>query len=56
MKARDASDVAWIKRHFDLDSHDPQLFDVIINTAKITPAAAADLVIKTLAALPGKGK
>ncbi len=56
VKARDASDVAWIKRHFDLDSHDPQLFDVIINTAKITPAAAADLVIKTLAALPGKGK
>ncbi len=34
VKARDASDVAWIKRHFDLDSHDPQLFDVIINTAK----------------------
>ncbi len=52
IKARDASDVQWIKRYFDLDSHDPQLFDVVINTAKITPAAAADLVIKALDLLP----
>lgn len=52
VKARDLSDVAWIKRHFDLDSHDPQLFDLIINTAKVTPAAAADLILKALDALP----
>jgi hypothetical protein len=56
VKARDISDVAWIKRHFDLDSHDPQLFDLIINTARITPAAAADLIVKALAAMPAKGK
>ncbi len=52
LKERDASDVQWIKRYFDLESHDPQLFDVVINTAKITPAAAADLVIKALDLLP----
>ncbi len=56
MRERDLSDVDWIKRYFGLDSHDPALFDVIINTAKITPEAAADLVVQTLAALPAKGK
>ncbi len=56
VKARDVSDVAWIKRHFDLDSHDPQLFDVVVNTAKLSQAAAADLIVKALAALPTKGK
>lgn len=54
VKERDISDVAWIKRYFDLDSHDPQLFDLVISTAKITPAAAADLVIKALAAMSAK--
>jgi cytidylate kinase len=56
MRARDLSDVDWIKRYFGLNSHDPALFDVIINTAKITPAAAADLILKALAAMPTKGK
>ena len=56
VKARDVSDVAWIKRHFDLDSHDPQLFDVVVNTAKLSQAAATDLIVKALAALPTKGK
>ncbi len=56
VKARDISDVAWIKRHFDLDSHDPQFFDLIINTTKFTQAAAVDLILKALALLPATGK
>lgn len=56
VKARDLSDVAWIKRHFDLDSHDPQLFDLIINTAKFTQATAVELILKALAAMPSKAK
>lgn len=52
IRERDLSDVEWIKRYFGLDSHEPSLFDLIISTAKYTPAAAADLVIKALAALP----
>lgn len=48
IKERDASDVDWIKRYFDLDSHDPQLFDLIINTAKITPAGATELIIQAM--------
>jgi cytidylate kinase len=52
IRERDLSDVDWIKRYFGLDSHDPSLFDVIINTAKITPEAAADLVVAALGKLP----
>ena len=52
IRERDLSDVDWIKRYFGLDSHDPTLFDLIINTAKYTPADAADLIIQALAALP----
>ena len=52
IRERDLSDVDWIKRFFGLDSHEPSLFDLIINTAKITPANAADLIVKALALLP----
>lgn len=56
IRERDLSDVEWIHRYFGLDSHEPSLFDIIINTAKYTPAEAADLVIKALAALQSKTK
>jgi cytidylate kinase len=52
IRERDASDVEWIQRYFGLDSHEPSLFDIVINTAKYSPADAADLVIQALAALP----
>jgi len=54
IRERDLSDVEWIKRYFGLDSHEPSLFDIIINTAKYTPENAADLIIKALAAMPAK--
>ncbi len=56
IKERDLSDVDWIKRYFGLDSHDPQLFDLVISTAKITPPTAVDLIIQALAALTAKAK
>jgi cytidylate kinase len=52
IRERDLSDVGWIKRYFGLDSHEPSLFDVIINTAKYTPVDATDLIIKALDMLP----
>ena len=52
IRERDLSDVGWIKRYFGLDSHEPSLFDLIINTAKYTPADAVDLILKALEALP----
>lgn len=51
IRERDLSDVDWIKRYFGLDSHEPTLFDLIINTAKYKPADAAELIVKALAAL-----
>jgi len=53
---RDLSDVDWIRRYFGLDSHDPALFDLIINTSKIAPAIAADLIVKALSALPARSR
>jgi len=52
IRERDLSDVEWIRRYFGLDTHEPSLFDLIINTAKYTPADAADLVVKALETLP----
>ncbi len=52
IRERDVSDVEWIKRYFGLDSHEPTLFDLVISTAKYTPADAAELILKALAALP----
>jgi cytidylate kinase len=52
IRERDLSDVGWIKRYFGLDSHEPTLFDLIISTAKYTPADAVDLIVKALEKLP----
>jgi cytidylate kinase len=51
---RDRASVDFVKRYYNADVADPALYDLIINTAKITPAAAADLVISALACLPPK--
>lgn len=56
IRERDLSDVEWIKRYFGLDSHDPQLFDIIISTAKFTPQRAADLIVDALEKLPVKAR
>ena len=56
IKERDLSDVDWIHRYFGLDSHDPALFDLIINTSKFTPALAADLIVRAAAALPARSR
>ena len=56
MRERDLSDVEWIHRYFGLDFHEPSLFDLVINTAKYTPAQAADLVLKAFEAFSAKAK
>jgi cytidylate kinase len=56
MRERDLSDVEWIRRYFGLESHESSLFDIIINTAKYTPAQAADLILKAFEAFSAKAK
>jgi cytidylate kinase len=51
---RDRASVDFVKRYYNADVADPALYDLIISTAKITPAAAAGLVISALGCLPPK--
>jgi hypothetical protein len=53
---RDRTDVEWIKRYFDLDSHEPGLYDLVINTRNITPAVAVEMILDAFKTLPAKGK
>lgn len=52
---RDRAHADFIKRFFDADIDDPNLYDLVINTGKIAPAAAAELIIHALEALPSRG-
>jgi len=53
---RDRTDVEWIKRYFDLDSHEPGLYDLVINTRNITPAVAVEMILDAFKAMPKKAK
>jgi cytidylate kinase len=52
VQGRDRASYDFVKRYFDVDRRDPALYDVVINSAKLTPAAATDLIISALAVLP----
>jgi cytidylate kinase len=49
---RDAASAEFMKRYFDVNIDDPALYDLILNTGKLSWEAAADLIIGALAALP----
>lgn len=51
---RDRASADFVERYYNMDVADPGLYDLIISTAKISPAAAADLIIRALAELPAK--
>ena len=53
---RDRTDVEWIERYFDLDSHEPGLYDLLINTRNITPQVAAGMILDAFKAMPKKAK
>ena len=53
---RDQASAEYVKRFYDVDSADPLLYDMVINTSKMTPAAAADLIIKALNCLPAPAR
>jgi cytidylate kinase len=50
--ARDKASADFVKYYYDADVADSTLYDLIINTGKLTPSAAADLIIGALAYLP----
>jgi cytidylate kinase len=49
---RDKASADFVKYYYDADVADSTLYDLIINTGKLTPSAAADLIIGALAYLP----
>lgn len=51
---RDAAHSDFVKRFFDADISDPTLYDLVINTHKLTVDEAADLIIKALEAIPAR--
>ncbi len=52
MKRADTAANDYIRRYYQADLSDPLLYHFIINTGKVTLAAAADLIIKALDGLP----
>lgn len=51
---RDRASIDFVERYYDVDPTDAGLYDLTISTSKVSPAAAADLIIATLAALPAR--
>jgi cytidylate kinase len=51
---RDEASAEFIKRYYGVDVADPTLYDLIINTGKLSLDAAADLIIMLLRALPAR--
>ena len=54
VKRRDKASEDYLTRFYDVDMGDPRLYDLIINTAKMPPTIAADLIIKAVEALEAK--
>jgi cytidylate kinase len=49
---RDEAAGDYVKSFYNVDWTDPLLYDLVINTSKVTPSATADLIIKALDGLP----
>lgn len=48
VKERDSAHIAFVKNFFDTDIRDPELYDLLVNTNKLSPQDAADLIITAL--------
>jgi cytidylate kinase len=51
----DKAHVDFVKNFFDVDNRDPLLYDLVINTDKISIDAAAELIYVALNRLPKQG-
>ncbi len=48
VRERDQAHIDFVKRFYDEDVNDPTLYDLVINTEKLTPKAAVDLIVQAL--------
>ena len=51
---RDKAHVDFVKTFFNTDLRDPSLYDVVVNTHKLSPEAAADVIIEALSKIQSK--
>lgn len=51
---RDRATADFVQRYYGADVADPALYDVMINTVRVTPVAAAGLIIEALGKLPAE--
>ncbi len=49
---RNRAHIDFVKRFFDVDLNDPELYDLVISTEKISPVEAVDLIVQAMAYLP----
>lgn len=52
IKASDRHRKAYLKQHYQVDWNDPELYDLIINTAHLPPQTAAALIAEAARQLP----
>jgi cytidylate kinase len=52
MRERNRAHIDFVKRFFDVDLNDPELYDLVISTEKMTPAEAVELIVQAMAYLP----
>lgn len=51
---RDQASADYVMCQFQVNLEDPLLYDLVINTGKVTPALAADLIVQVVNSLPIK--
>lgn len=51
---RDQASVDYVKRFYNLDPTNVELYDLMLNTGKITPSNAANLIIQAIACMQAK--
>jgi cytidylate kinase len=49
---RDRASLDFVNRYYDVDAADPQFYDLVLNTARLTPVDAVDMIIEALGHLP----
>ena len=52
VEARDHYRRNYLKRFYHIDWDDPELYDLILNTARLTPEEAARLIVQAISNLP----
>ncbi|MCU0485805.1 MAG: cytidylate kinase-like family protein [Anaerolineales bacterium] len=51
---RDQASADYVQQYFQADINEPTLYDLILNTGKLAPARAVELIVRAVDMLPGR--